>query len=95
MKKSFRLFVITLILVPTMASSQNDIADEIAKSTIGFELDALPYVTGGYYGSVWYGLDRVRFRGVIAKVETPEFILEEGFENNKINAYAFIVDYFL
>jgi len=29
-------------------------------TTIGFELDALPYITGGYYGSAWFGKNRVR-----------------------------------
>ncbi len=27
---------------------------------IGFELDALPYITGGYYGSIWVGHNNFR-----------------------------------
>jgi hypothetical protein len=62
--------------------------------TIGFELDALPYVTGGYYASAWVGRDRLRYRAIITKITTPEFLVEDGFSNNKIQAYTAIVDYF-
>jgi hypothetical protein len=63
-------------------------------STAGVELDALPFITGGYYGSCWYGIDHVRFRGVITQTTIPEFVVPAGFKNNRLNVAAFIVDYF-
>jgi len=72
--------------------SQDD--SPVTRKTVGFELDALPYATGGYYGSAWYGLDRLRFRTVVAKINTPSFALEDGYEDNWINAYVLLVDYF-
>lgn len=63
-------------------------------TTVGFEIDALPYITGGYYGSAWVGHNHFRYRAVIAKLETPEFFVKEGFANNEVEAYAAIVDYF-
>jgi len=65
-----------------------------SNTTIGFEIDALPYATGGYYGSVWVGHNHFRYRGVVAKVETPGFFVKDGFTNNEIQAYAVVVDYF-
>jgi hypothetical protein len=87
-----KLLMIFGILLPSLARGQEDTS--ITTSALGFEVDVIPYVTGGYYGSVWYGYKHVRFRAVIAKVTTPDFIVEDGFTNNKIQAYAFITDYF-
>ena len=60
----------------------------------GFELDALPYLTGGYYISGWVGKDKLRVRGIVASVNFPKFAIEAGFEDNKLEAYALVVDYF-
>lgn len=62
--------------------------------TVGFEADLLPYMTGGYYGSVWIGHDHMRYRAVVTRVSTPGFLLNKGFANNKIQAYTLIADYF-
>src|SRR5579859_16531 len=67
---------------------------ETRGATLGFELDVLPYITGGYYGSVWAGHQHMRYRAIITSITTPEFLLSDGFTNNKIQAYAAIVDYF-
>jgi hypothetical protein len=64
------------------------------RTTVGFELDALPYITGGYYFSVWVGHNHMRYRSVVTKATTPEFLLKEGFTNNDIHAYTLIADYF-
>ncbi|MEK6155322.1 hypothetical protein WIW50_18785 [Flavobacteriaceae bacterium 3-367] len=63
-------------------------------TTVGFELDAVPYIFKGYYGSVWVGHNHLRYRAVITKIETPDFVLEDGFTNNEMKVYATIVDYF-
>ena len=86
---------ILFIFILTINFSYGQTKDPSTNSTtIGFELDALPYITGGYYGSVWVGHNHLRYRAVIAKTETPDFVLEDGFTNNEIKAYAAIVDYF-
>lgn len=64
------------------------------KATIGFELDVLPYVTGGYYGSIWLGRGHFRYRAIVTRITTPEFLVEDGFTNNEIQAYTAIADYF-
>jgi len=92
-----RFFSITLMILcfASFANGQSAETPTAAHvSTVGFELDALPYVTGGYYGSIWYGIKQFRFRGVIAKIKPPGFLLDEGYENNEVKAYALIVDYF-
>lgn len=58
------------------------------------ELDAVPYLTGGYYGSLWLGKDAWRLRGVIAKTNLPHAFTPDGFEDYAITAGALIVDYF-
>ncbi len=82
------MFAVFLVLASFL------VGQEKKKETLGFELDVFAYATGGYYGSVWYGVDNLRFRGVIAKVGVPDFFIDDKFENNEVNAYAFIVDYF-
>lgn len=69
-------------------------ASEEARFNYGAELDALPYLTDGYYLSGWIGKDKLRVRGVVASVNLPEFVVKSGFKDNSLNAYALIVDYF-
>ncbi len=81
-------FVFTLCLLVSNPSHAS-ISDHI-----GMELDALPWLTGGYYLSGWYAKNNLRYRGVIAKVNVPNAFLENGFKDKEIAAYAVIVDYF-
>lgn len=62
--------------------------------TLGTELDLLPYISGGYYVSLWYGKDHLRYRGVYANTNLPSLAVPEGFKNHELWAAAFIVDYF-
>ena len=64
------------------------------RTTAGFELDLLPYVSGGYYVSGWIGHDRIRVRPVVTKTTLPSFVVQDGFTNADLEAYALIVDYF-
>lgn len=64
------------------------------KISIGIEQDVLPYITGGYFAGVWAGKNHLRFRAITAKVNKPDFIVKEGFSNNKVKAYALVADYF-
>lgn len=95
-------FLLTAALVagaPATAEETKDTkttkeTQETKKTTVGFELDALPYLSGGWYGSAWVGRDRVRIRPVVASTELPSFLVEEGFSDAKVEAYALIVDWF-
>lgn len=87
-------YILILAFLSTVASYAQGDKSSGRSVAIGVELDALPYITGGYYGSLWVGHNQMRYRAVVASVTTPDFMVKEGFTNNEIQAYAFIVDYF-
>ncbi|WP_420399643.1 hypothetical protein [Flagellimonas sp.] len=89
-----RVLPLLFSLLLVMSTYGQDAEVQAKKTTVGFELDAVPYLFEGYYGSVWVGHDHFRYRAVITKIETPSFILEDGFTNNEMKVYAAIVDYF-
>jgi len=66
----------------------------VRRTTVGVELDALPYVSGGYYMSGWIGHGRIRVRPVATKTTLPSFVVQGGFKNADLEVYAVIVDYF-
>ena len=66
-----------------------------AHFTVGIEQDALPYLRGGYFAGVWAGKGHVRGRALLARVHKPDFVLPDGFTNNRTTAYAVLADYFL
>ena len=70
------------------------VAQQTSKIQVGLEQDILPYVTGGYFGGVWVGKNHVRLRAITARVHKPDFVIANGFTNNKVTAYAMLVDYF-
>ncbi len=57
--------LICLLLISNIIYGQNISA---RRATIGFEVDALPYLTEGYYGSVWIGCNQMRYRAIVTKV---------------------------
>lgn len=61
---------------------------------LGVEVDGIPYLAGGYHGSLWWGYNHVRIRGVVAKTEVPDFMNKEGFSDNIIKEYGVYGDYF-
>lgn len=83
------MFILTQLIYPQVSDSC-----KIHNVKVGLEIDALPYITGGYYGSVWAGLGRLRIRGVYSKVYQPKFVLPDGFKENKLSAYTVLADYF-
>jgi len=60
----------------------------------GTELDVLPYATKGYYASLFAARDAWRVRGVAARSNVPAFMVSDGFEDKRTDAYAFLVDRF-
>jgi hypothetical protein len=87
-------YILILALFSTVSSHAQVDKSSNNSVSIGIELDALPYITGGYYGSLWIGRNHMRYRAVLANVNTPDIMVEDGFTNNEIQAYAAIVDYF-
>lgn len=63
--------------------------------TFGSELDVLPYITGGYYGSAFVGRRGWRLRAVAARSPLPSFLVTNGFEEKRTDAYALLVDRFV
>ena len=61
---------------------------------VGTEIDALPYLTGGHYFSIWSGYHNFRLRGVFTHFKSPSFIIPDGYEDQKTDAYTLLVDYF-
>ena len=61
---------------------------------VGTEFDALPYATGGWYASGWWGQDHIRVRAVVSDVDLPAFTIKGDFEDGESRAYAGLVDYF-
>lgn len=85
-----------IVILFTLLTARATLAQEpVAKTTtVGFEVDALPYITGGYYASFWVGHKHMRYRAIITQVTAPDFVVPDGFTNNEIQAYTVIVDYF-
>lgn len=88
-----KLIVLILgCLLTTAIFAQEKTAEN--KFTAGFELDALPYATGGYFGAFWAGQGHWRGRLIVARATKPEFLLPDGYSDNHIRAYALLADYF-
>ena len=61
----------------------------------GLELDALPYITGGYFGAITAGKGLWRLRALTADVYKPDWSTPKGFSKHHVHAYALVVDRFL
>lgn len=57
-------------------------------------MDGLPLSDGGYYGSIWVGKNRFRYRAIVTDITTPSFLVADGFLNNRIQCYTVIADHF-
>lgn len=88
--KLIGVFLITLL--GTTAFGQSTSAQ--GRLNLGLEQDVLPYVTGGYYAGAWAGRSHLRMRALTARVNKPDLIVPEGFENNWVTAYAVLGEYF-
>lgn len=94
MKKIFLSAILLLTInVFTMAQYENQNECD-SNLSIGTELDILPYLTGGYYGSLIFGYNNFRLRPIYSKANQPYFILPNGFDKNEMDVYAALFDYF-
>ncbi len=76
-----------------VASAQENGATDGWK--LGGEVDALPYVLKGYYGSGFVGHDGWKFRYVVARSMAPSFLVTDGFKEKRTDAYALLSDRFI
>jgi len=89
------ILILLFLLAAALFSQEKDaVRQNKGNYAAGLEADLLPYITGGYYGSAWYGYDKVRIRGIAAQVRPPAFIIKDGFEKLKTTSYTVIADYF-
>jgi len=91
-------FIVKILLLVALVLTQfGSFAQSSApkKWNFGAEQDLLPYITGGYFACVWAGKSKVRVRVLTARVHKPDFMVKSGFTNNRVTAYAALVDYFL
>lgn len=93
MIRIFCFWALTAFLFTDLPAQQN-ITTNNNSPVYGIEADALPYITGGFYGSGWIGINSVRIRGIVSLVNSPDFVIKEGFEKLGTTSYTVIVDYF-
>jgi hypothetical protein len=70
-------------------------APATALTTAGFEADALPFATGGYYASGWIGESPWRARAVLTRTYPPDVAVGTGFNHLRLDVSALIVDRFI
>jgi hypothetical protein len=94
--KSLAVVLVLTLLFPCAATVfAQEGSGTVGPLSVGAELDVLPYITGGWYGSGWLGVNHVRVRLVASKVNPPDFTLKGDFTNGETQAYAALMDYFL
>jgi len=86
--------ILLVLLVAQVLPGSAQKAEHSAWS-LGIELDALPYLTGGYFVAGWVGKDQLRLRALTANVNKPDWSTAEGFTKHHVQAYALVADYFL
>ncbi|MCE0495840.1 hypothetical protein [Vibrio salinus] len=86
-------FILGMLSLSGVMFSASSFASSGIKA--GVEIDAVPYFLGGYYASVGASVDHWQLRYVTTEFETPDFYLQDGFKDNKVDVNAVILDYFL
>lgn len=88
-------FLTSPLLAQTPATSNSTESSVSPCWKFGTEIDLLPYVMHGYYASAFTAHGAWRFRGVAARSEAPRFLVSDGFEKKRTDAYAALVDRFV
>jgi hypothetical protein len=65
-----------------------------SKIRFGTEIDALPFITGGYYLSGNMSINNYRLRIVYTQVYPPSFTIPDSFKNQDMKAGTILFDYF-
>jgi hypothetical protein len=61
---------------------------------LGLEANVIPYFSGGYSGTAWWGTNHLRISGTVAKTNTFDIFVPSGFKNNIVQSYALSGEYF-
>ena len=85
-------FHIFLIFLFQKGSSQ---VESGVKLDYGIEIDALPYITGGWFGAAWMGKNNWRLRILATEVYKPDWSINRNYKNHHIHSYALLFDGFL
>ena len=83
--------VLIMFLMPLQGISQDVFSNKVI---VGTELDLLPYITGGYYGSLVLGYAGWRVRGIVTQTSPPDFVVADGFEDYELEVKTFLLDRF-
>jgi len=96
MKYPFTIFFILTFALTVFGQTEEKPQIEQSNVTVGFEIDVVPYITGGYYASAWLGFrkSRQRIRPVFALVNVPDFLTADGINKKTIQVYGIMTDYF-
>lgn len=95
MKILIRLQTLALASLPMVFGQPATSAeDRVVDWKFGGELDALSYVTKGFYGSFFAGRDGWRGRAIVSRVNVPGFVIPDGFDKRRVDAYVIAVDRF-
>lgn len=89
------VFSLTPIAAQTSAAPKSPETSVPACWKFGTEIDLLPYVMHGYYSSAFTAHGAWRVRGVAARSEAPGFLVSDGFEKKRTDAYAALLDRFV
>lgn len=92
-KHLYNLLTACLLVWTTLPLTAAANTPEPQRQTVGVEIETVPYFFGGYHGSLFYGYEHWRVRGVIVNA-TLDIGLSNGFEKNKLLVGAAIFDYF-
>jgi len=76
-----------LLVTTALATSTADAAPRF-----GFESDLFAWASGGYHASAWFGTEQLRVRAINAVFYSPGFMVPDGFEHLRNQAWEFFVD---
>ena len=98
MKKSALTLLYILLTFSISAQSDNNKKnDDFFNNNLisaGFELNAIPYFSGGYYAAFWLSYNEFRLRFIRARTSPPGFVINDGFKDLRIDTYALYFDFF-
>jgi hypothetical protein len=88
--------MVGMALLLALGAHPSEAQDIPTKRTwsLGSEIDVIPYATGGFYGSGFWGRDGWKFRSIVARTNIPSFLVSEGYKDKRTDAYALISDRF-
>jgi len=79
----------------TRAAATEPNSSEAKAWRVGTEVDALPFASSGYYGSLFAAREGWKVRAVAARSDIPSFMVSDGFRDKSTDAYALLADRFV